>query len=320
VTAELVERAVRNGARVRLKPLDYVQRFGPSPARCVGCSHRKPDEHDAGGRLDRLVLADIAAKASWSPATWGEGAWPSVPRIATRIGYCDRSVQYSLRRLVAAGFLELVERPGRSSLFRIVRHVEVVGSVDTEPEIVDDVGDNRAPVDESAGPGQVAPGGATVAPELSHLPTDHPPVAPLLGLGESDGAAAPAHRGAPMAPRRGDPPSAAAPPPPADVGAEPHRRMRRAGRAAEPAPPSYDDVAAALSSTEPDEQPERRLSRLTAVRTRRCPRCSAPPGEAWRGRGGPHKSVHADRRVPDVWEAARAGRWRPPRSPGEPAF
>jgi DNA-binding transcriptional ArsR family regulator len=278
--------------RVRLTPAQYVELYGPMR------------------RVDRLVLLDLARHADYNAATWGERAHPRVgdkgrgkTTIGERIGYSERSVQYALRRLEAGGWVDRLEQPGRVSVYRIVRKVEPVGSVDTEPEIVDDVGDNRPPADPSP-PLDVAPGGAKVAPDLEPVPREPPPLPPSERLGSVDGATAPAQsaperRGAgPPRATRTDPPSAA------EHRAEPLRRDAGA-----------TDVATVLRAlpggwAERDEGPpdgtaesdptSERWSRST-TRARRCPRCGADPGQACRGRRGRLRQAnHADRRLPRV--------------------
>lgn len=291
-----------SAAAVRLKPLEYVQLYGPPEKRCTGCDHARPHLHDAGGRLDRLVLQDIASWASWRRDDWGERTYPSVPEIARRIGYSDRSVQYAMRRLERCGWIERIERPGFTSLCKVVRVVE---PVDERADVVSFAVHKQRRSRRRNTP-LLHPSGATVAPELGALPEEQPPVAPDRGWDEADGADAPAQ----AAPRwRGEPPGpppGTAPPPPAEPGAEPHRRMRGASLAAGPPPPLADAaVAGALRLVQPPAPPpagdpaSERWSRSAARQLRRCPRCDAPPGEACRNRSGrPRKANHAERRLP----------------------
>lgn len=281
--------------RVRLTPAQYVEAYGPAR------------------RVDRLVLLDLARHADYNPASWGERAHPRVgdkgrgaTTIGERIGYSERSVQYALRRLEAGGWVERQERPGRVSIYRIVRKVEPVGSVDTEPETVQDVGDNRPPAD-PVDTLDVAPGGAKVAPDLEHLPTEPTPLPPPDGSGLVDGADAPAHSAAKS--RGGNPDRAPGAPPPAaaghreephrqDAGAEPGATVLRAlpdGWVAEPATLDGDGQDGAGEGDPTSERWSRH-----ATRHRRCPRCGAEPGEACRGRRGLRQRNHLERRPPPL--------------------
>jgi hypothetical protein len=63
---------------------------------------------------EKLVLLALAARAG----TDGR-AWPSVPRIAADTGYSERSVQYALRNLVKSKHVNVIHRPGTSSLLML---------------------------------------------------------------------------------------------------------------------------------------------------------------------------------------------------------
>jgi hypothetical protein len=259
--------------------------------------------HGPRRRLDRLVLLDIAAKADWAAATWGESAFPSVPHIGARIGYCDRSVQYALRRLEAGGYLELTFRPGRTSVCRIVRHLEAVPAVEDDPG----TGDN--PVHNS-GRGvipatlTVAPGGAKVAPDQVPLPRATTPVGPSVarnGKSEAAGAAAQAaqrapHRGPVSREPPGTPPAGPEPPRHRPEGGQPAAR-ERPGRRLEGPRPWLWSPSGVRQRTPGRNGPRKR----DVVRERvRCPECDAPPGVNCRGnRGQSRSSNHASRRLPD---------------------
>lgn len=299
-------------AAVRLRPLEYVQLYGPPAKRCTGCNHnrKRPEEHDAGGRLDRQVLEDVARWAGYGRPggdPWGENTRPSVPEIARRIGYSERSVQYSLRRLERGGYIEVdEERPGGTTKYRIRRPVE---PVDELADVVNfSVHKQRRSRRRNTGP--LHHSGATVAPNLVPLPEELPPVAPDEVLRNAVGADAPAQRGAPMAPRAGSPPSGTAPPSRIEVRAEPHRQDAGRQRVPEPDPTTRDDVAAVLrpalddlgAAGWGDPVPASRIEHWTrdaARRLRSCPRCGAAPGEACRNRAGRlRKANHNERRIP----------------------
>lgn len=289
---------------LRLKPIDYVTMYGPPARRCSGCGHQRPQDHAAGGRLDRLVLQDLARWASWDAHDWGQRSRPSVPMIAQRIGYSDRSVQYAMRRLAASGFIEWNERPGLTSMCRILRPV---GPGDNAAAPVDDPVQIRAPRRANTGP-SLHRSPATVAPERGYRTTDQPPVAPDRGLDESDRADARAQ----AAPQwRGDAtpaPFGTGPPPLAGVRARPHRQDAGRQRAPVASPPSVEDVFAVLGSAVDDlaggaeSDPVSFVghwTRAAARRLRPCPRCAAPAGEACRRRDGRmRKANHAERRIP----------------------
>jgi hypothetical protein len=246
VTATLSDRRLRRLRVEVLTPEQYVQRF-PPPRRC-----------------DRYVLRDLAAKADWSPGTWGQHAFPSVPAIAERIGYSVRSVQYALRRLTADGRLELVDRPGRTNVCRIVRHL---AAVDEPPDSVDNPV-SAVPAVERV----IAPGGAKVAPDLGPPPRDTPPLPPHAARkGRSDAGEPAAH----APPERRDPTNVTLHGPPPG-----------------PVAPSEELLPTAGG-------PGRsRLSR-DAARARRCPVCLAPSHEPCVGKGGRlRRAVHAERRAP----------------------
>lgn len=278
--------------RVRLTPAQYVELYGPAR------------------RVDRLVLLDLARHSDYNWTSWGERAHPRVgdkgrgkTTIGERIGYSERSVQYALRRLEADGWVERREQPGRVSIYRIVRKVEPVGSVDTEPEIVDDVGDNRPPADLSP-PRDVAPGGAKVAPDLEPVPREPPPLPPSEGLGSKDGAVAPAQFAAKSREAAATRAPGADPPSAAGHRAKPHRGDVAAGDVARvlralPGGWAEHDGAPPGGAAEGDPTSER-WSRTT-TRARRCPRCGAEPGQACRGgRGRLRQANHAERRPPPL--------------------
>lgn len=226
----------------------------------------------ASRRLDQLVLLDLAESSDYGDGrgTWGEHAFPSVPAIAARIGYCERSVQYALRRLEAERRLERVERAGRTTVYRIVRHLEVVVE--------------EAPARGAA----VAPGGARVAPDQG-LPTrsPSPPEPPLPPKGSDE----PPDGGAHAAPSARRPVSPTDPPSPAVPLAlveGPHRRMRGAGLPSDPGEPSAEGPDAALC--EPQDAVR------VPPRAMRCPTCHALPGRPCTRSGGtPRRRNHAAR-------------------------
>lgn len=284
------------GGAVRLKPVEYVQLYGPPAKRCTSCDHARPDLHAAGGRLDRMVLQDVAAWASWRRDSWGEQTYPSVPQIARRIGYSERSVQYALRRLERSGFLERVERPGFTAVCRVVRVVEPVDEV---ADVVNFSVYKRGRSRRSNTP-PLHQSGATVAPELGDLPAEPPPLPPHRGWPDSsDGADAPA-QAAPQWRGEAESPFGTGPPSPAGVGSEPHRQDAGRQRVPEPAAPSPGDVLAGVSAlaAAPDEPGgvirwSRRVTRL-----QRCPQCGAEPGAPCRNRAGrERKANHAARRT-----------------------
>jgi hypothetical protein len=298
---------------VRLKPVEYVQLYGPPERRCSGCHHRKPSEHLAGGRLDRLVLQELADVAAWGRdgRSWGDEARPSVPGIARRLGYSERSVQYALRRLESphnprGPYVERVERVGFTAWYRICRPVE---PVDEFADVVE-IGSRRRVVKRRRNTGTppfLHPPGATVAPELGTEQENPAPVVPAGQRSVDDRAAArtqaaPQRRGVPSpAPSEGGPPSLVG------SGGRAHRGDAGPGRVLGVAdmPPDglADTVLAGVAALAPPgrgDSTSYRLSRAKA-RRRRCPRCAAPPGEACRGCGGRlRKSVHAERREPSA--------------------
>lgn len=291
-------------ARVRvdhLRPEEYVMRFGPRR------------------RVDRLVLLDIARAADWwtddaRGKQWGAHSYVAVELIAGRIGYCERSVQYALRRLTADGYLEIDERPGRQHHFLVLRQRHLT-AVDDSAETVDNPVDEEASAAPPTG-ASVAPPGATVAPLLPHVPEEPPPVAPQHGPEESVGAGAPAQ--APPQWRRPGGPGPAAAPPPAPVAsvAEPHRRDARRRAASATRRPLSEAAVAGLGSALSDlgdagpgdplssalvdaVRPAEHWTRDAARRLRPCPTCGAAAGEACRRRNGNLRVAnHAARRIP----------------------
>jgi hypothetical protein len=270
MTATLSAAKLARLGRDRLTPEQYVQAFPPAR------------------RVDRLVLRDIAAKADWGAATWGESAFPSVPAIAARIGYCDRSVQYALRRLEADGRLELAVRPGRTNVWRVTRHLASAED-DGSPQAVDN------PVRPApAANGSSAPGGAKVAPDRGPPPraTTPPLPPPWVERAKRDAAGAAAH--APperRAPLQLIPSRSPAPP----ARSESPRLMTGGGRTLPDdgsGPPPDGATVAEIRTL--------RLSRA-AARARPCPRCRAAAGEPCSGPTGKlRKANHAERRVPHL--------------------
>lgn len=292
-----------------LSPEQYVESFGP-PRRIPPGRDRKTQAGPAGGRLDRAVLRDIAKHAHYGHRqgkVWGEGAVPSVPGIAERIGFCERSVQYALRRLVADGFLALEERAGRTHSCRIVRYLAAVpdppGSgrdashSPVDATRVDEVVDN--PVGGDAG---VAPEGATVAPDQEPPTKPIPPEGPLVARKtRSEPASAGAH--APPGAARVGPvePSSSS----ATTGAFGSAQPMTAGGGSAgavafgregPRPWLYGPSGVRKRTAGPN-----RARRRDALRDRvRCPECGADVGEnCRRADGSARSSLHRSRQLPD---------------------
>ena len=311
MTAQAVESHRRDAtprgrAAVRLKPVEYVQLYGPPERRCSGCHHKKPDEHLAGGRLDREVLEDVADHASWGRdgRGWGDGTYPSVPQIARRIGYSERSVQYSLRRLERSGYVERMERSGFTALYRIVRVVE---PVDEWADVVSfPVRNRRQSRRRNTGkPTFLHPPGATVAPELG-TEQELTPLTPRCGELIHNDAADAAGDAPPGAARwrpgesRGDPSRLEAAPRRA------HRSDAGRARAANPTRITLDGlvdaalggVAALAPVAEGDSDAVERAARVL-TRKRWCPKCNAQPEQRCRRPDGTEREAnHAERRAP----------------------
>lgn len=74
--------------------------------------HLESGELDPATRLLLLLLADHTNEEKGA-------AWPSVATLARRVGLHPRKVQERLYRMRELGVLEVTERPGRSSLYRM---------------------------------------------------------------------------------------------------------------------------------------------------------------------------------------------------------
>lgn len=277
-------------ALVRLNPEQYVAMVAGKQLR----------------RRDRLVLAAIAKRAHWQSWRWGEGAYRCVEKIAEDTGYCERSVRYAFRALVAEGWLEITPRPGRTNDFTVLRPITALSLVvDDEPEPGENVGDNRPPEDLET-PALIAGGAATVAADQYPPPTETTPVAPDSRSGKVDGADAPAQ--APPRWRRDGPHGVPGTDPPSSAGcrAEPHRGDAGAARAFAAAEPGSDGVLAGVSGLVALPQPADEVivtgehwTRDAARRLRPCPRCKALPGAPCRNRDGKlRKANHRERRIP----------------------
>lgn len=277
--------------------------------------HMIAGDRTASSRCCRLVLQAIARRADWKAWTWGERSYRSAEGIGLEIGYSERSVRYAYRLLEEDGWLRTEERAGRTNVFTVLRPVEPPPRPRFSPggrgrpveKSVDpvDIPVDNPPSDGPRTPASVADPPATLAADLSFLPTQPPPEGPPVARkSNEDGAGAPAESPSAALARGGAPPaeSATSPPPAVEPGAEPHRRMRGAGSSSGSPDPAQEEPAVLRTSLvdasrrlgwgdppsgwargEMSGQPTRRdqLRRSTV-----CPTCQAQPGEACRGRGG----------------------------------
>ncbi|MDP9428494.1 MAG: helix-turn-helix domain-containing protein [Actinomycetota bacterium] len=70
--------------------------------------------HSSSAGADRLLLLAIADHAGND----GDDAWPSVPTLARKTGFSERSVQRGVARLEAGGHLAVERGDGRGGTNR----------------------------------------------------------------------------------------------------------------------------------------------------------------------------------------------------------
>lgn len=115
-----------------------------------------PDEIRVSPVVARAVLVKLADNANDAGA-----AFPSIERIERETEVVDRSVQKAIRCLVELGLLEVTERPGRSTVYRLQ-----VGSPPSPAR-----GESHSPPKQDVRGAAHSPGGESHAPGgESHAP------------------------------------------------------------------------------------------------------------------------------------------------------
>ncbi len=67
--------------------------------------------------------ADVRVLAALGTYAGKDGrCWPAVTTLSMRTGICERHIRTSLSRLAARGHVEIEQRPGQSSLYRLPLH------------------------------------------------------------------------------------------------------------------------------------------------------------------------------------------------------
>lgn len=105
-------------------------------------------DHGPSDRTEMIVLAALADQANDAGVSW-----PSVETIARRCRMTDRSLRRVLRRLEEGGWLTTTERPGRSSVYRILTPDTQTGRTEGQGDVQTggaDTGD-RAPRTQGTG-------------------------------------------------------------------------------------------------------------------------------------------------------------------------
>jgi Mn-dependent DtxR family transcriptional regulator len=66
---------------------------------------------------------------AWRSFDLGDGVWVAVETVAKKLGVCERTVQYNLRKLQGIGLIQVTERLGWSSAGQLlhVPHPAMVG-------------------------------------------------------------------------------------------------------------------------------------------------------------------------------------------------
>ncbi len=71
----------------------------------------------------RLSNADVRVLAALGTYAGKDGrCWPAATTLSKRTGICERHIRTSLSRLAARGHVEIEQRPGQSSLYRLPLH------------------------------------------------------------------------------------------------------------------------------------------------------------------------------------------------------
>jgi hypothetical protein len=93
---------------------------------------------------DRLVLWAMGSYVNWRTGT----TWVALPTIAADLNCCVRTVQYAVRRLIAAGAIAETPRPGQPTIWRFplaeVIHSGATGGTGTDVRVVQRVAHSGA--------------------------------------------------------------------------------------------------------------------------------------------------------------------------------